>query len=366
MATAHIFAFRISNNFGFGNTLKHIFQLVGKIALISSLFLAFSFPLSSTAKGNKPHAKKTVAAKHVKASAKSSSKSSAKSSSKATAKSKKAGKQVIVASSRSKANGKMVIRVRGSGGFKSKAVFVSPRLLKDARGRPLKGKALVAARRKAIMLASMPLIVVPPKLSFGELAGLHRAQDELDLKSGVALVIDQDTNEVLFNKNGNTVLPIASLTKLMTGVVVSEARLPMNEPITITQDDVDGERHSWRDGQAVMFDETYIHWARNDADSDRIIRFCDIERPLRSRIMTRVNGEVMQDSNTSDMIFSTARIIAILSEFMTLEPGDLIATGTPSGVAHARKPPAWMKGGDKVEVEVEKIGILANPIVDEA
>jgi 2-keto-4-pentenoate hydratase/2-oxohepta-3-ene-1,7-dioic acid hydratase in catechol pathway len=84
------------------------------------------------------------------------------------------------------------------------------------------------------------------------------------------------------------------------------------------------------------------------------------------RIQTRVNGEVMQDSNTSDMIFSTARIIAILSEFMTLEAGDLIATGTPSGVAHARKPPAWMKGGDKVEVEVEKIGILANPIVDEA
>lgn len=84
------------------------------------------------------------------------------------------------------------------------------------------------------------------------------------------------------------------------------------------------------------------------------------------RIQTRVNGEVMQDSNTSDMIFSTARIIAILSEFMTLEPGDLIATGTPSGVAHARKPPAWMKAGDKVEVEVEKIGILANPIVDEA
>ncbi len=83
------------------------------------------------------------------------------------------------------------------------------------------------------------------------------------------------------------------------------------------------------------------------------------------RIMTRVNGETMQDSNTSDMIFSTARIVALLSEFMTLEPGDIIATGTPSGVAHARKPPTWMRAGDKVEVEVEKIGILANPIVDE-
>jgi acylpyruvate hydrolase len=84
------------------------------------------------------------------------------------------------------------------------------------------------------------------------------------------------------------------------------------------------------------------------------------------RISTRVNGETMQDSNTSDMIFSTANIVATLSEFMTLEPGDLIATGTPSGVAHARKPPAWMKAGDTVEVEVEGIGVLSNPIVDEA
>lgn len=83
------------------------------------------------------------------------------------------------------------------------------------------------------------------------------------------------------------------------------------------------------------------------------------------RISTRVNGTTMQDSNTSDMIFSTARIVAILSEFMTLEAGDIIATGTPSGVAHARKPPAWMKAGDVVEVEIEGIGILRNPVVDE-
>jgi serine-type D-Ala-D-Ala endopeptidase (penicillin-binding protein 7) len=215
---------------GSGNTLKQLLQLVGKLALISSLFLAFSFPLSSAAKVNKPHGKKAVSAKQVKVSAKASSKASARS--------KKAGKQAIAASSRSKANGKMVVRVRG------KSVIVNPRLLKDARGRPLKGKALIAARRRAIVLASMPVIVVPPKQSFGEIAGLHSARDELDLKSGVALVIDQDTNEVLFNKNAATVLPIASLTKLMTGVVLSEAHLPMNEPITITQDDVDTEKGS--------------------------------------------------------------------------------------------------------------------------
>ena len=82
-------------------------------------------------------------------------------------------------------------------------------------------------------------------------------------------------------------------------------------------------------------------------------------------IMTRVNGVTMQSSNTSDMIFSVARCISILSEIMTLEPGDLIATGTPSGVAHARKPPAWMKAGDMVEIEIEQIGVLKNPIRDE-
>ena len=84
------------------------------------------------------------------------------------------------------------------------------------------------------------------------------------------------------------------------------------------------------------------------------------------RITTRVNGETMQDSNTSGMIFSTAKIISLLSEFMTLQPGDLIATGTPSGVAHARTPPAWMKAGDTVAVEIERIGVLSNPVIDEA
>jgi len=84
------------------------------------------------------------------------------------------------------------------------------------------------------------------------------------------------------------------------------------------------------------------------------------------RITSRVNGETRQDSNTGDLIFGVARLVAILSEFMTLEPGDVVATGTPSGVAHAMKPPGWMKAGDRVEVEVEGIGILGNPIVAEA
>jgi len=83
------------------------------------------------------------------------------------------------------------------------------------------------------------------------------------------------------------------------------------------------------------------------------------------RIQTRLNGRILQDSDTSDMIFPVARTIAIVSEIMTLEPGDMIAFGTPPGVGHARKPQVWMKAGDIVEVEIEGIGICRNPIVAE-
>ncbi|HMC14749.1 MAG TPA: D-alanyl-D-alanine endopeptidase [Albitalea sp.] len=88
------------------------------------------------------------------------------------------------------------------------------------------------------------IVLVPGRPSIGELTGLHATPDALELKSGVALVMDQDTNEVLFSKNSEAVLPIASLTKLMTALVVTEANLSLDEPITISQDDVDTEKGS--------------------------------------------------------------------------------------------------------------------------
>lgn len=83
------------------------------------------------------------------------------------------------------------------------------------------------------------------------------------------------------------------------------------------------------------------------------------------RIMARVDGQTVQDSSTDDMIFPVARCIAILSEVMTLEPGDVIATGTPSGVGYARKPPLFLAPGKTVEIEVERIGVLRNTIEDD-
>jgi len=73
----------------------------------------------------------------------------------------------------------------------------------------------------------------------------------------------------------------------------------------------------------------------------------------------------MQSAVTSDMLFPVSETIAILTECMTLEPGDLVVMGTPAGVGYARKPPVWMKAGDVVEVDIENIGVLRNPIADE-
>jgi len=83
------------------------------------------------------------------------------------------------------------------------------------------------------------------------------------------------------------------------------------------------------------------------------------------RLQTRLNGEIMQDANTDDMVFDIATLIAIISEAITLESGDVIVAGTPSGVGQSRKPPVFMKAGDRIEVEIEKIGVLSNPVVDE-
>ncbi len=79
-------------------------------------------------------------------------------------------------------------------------------------------------------------------------------------------------------------------------------------------------------------------------------------------VTSRVNGVVMQDGNTSDMIFDVATLIEILSEVMTLMPGDVIATGTPAGVGYARKPPLWLKPGDTCDVTIGSIGTLSNSI----
>lgn len=81
------------------------------------------------------------------------------------------------------------------------------------------------------------------------------------------------------------------------------------------------------------------------------------------RIQSRLNGQVMQNANTSDMVFGVAQTLSLLSDVLTLEPGDVVVMGTPAGVGYARNPPVWMKPGDTIEIDIERVGVLSNPVV---
>ncbi len=92
----------------------------------------------------------------------------------------------------------------------------------------------------------------------------------------------------------------------------------------------------------------------------------EVPDPENLAITTRLNGSVMQSANTGQMIFKIPRLIHYASQIFELTPGDVIVTGTPAGVGWSRKPPIFMKQGDVVEVQIERVGLLRNPIADEA
>lgn len=91
----------------------------------------------------------------------------------------------------------------------------------------------------------------------------------------------------------------------------------------------------------------------------------EVGDPGTMRIRTRVNGDTVQDDTTANLIAPFQRLIAYISTFMTLEPGDVISTGTPAGVGGKKEPPVWLKPGDVVDVEVAGVGVLRNPVADE-
>jgi 2-keto-4-pentenoate hydratase/2-oxohepta-3-ene-1,7-dioic acid hydratase in catechol pathway len=98
----------------------------------------------------------------------------------------------------------------------------------------------------------------------------------------------------------------------------------------------------------------------------QIVTADEVEDPHNLAISLTLNGETMQDSNTRNLIFKTPQLITFLSSVFTLEPGDIISTGTPAGVGFARKPPRWLRPGDEVTVRVEGLGELTNPVIAES
>lgn len=195
----------------------------------SAWFLAGVTALSLALAGAAPAEAKT--ARHAKTAAtKTSAKTSAKAVSKAA--DKPAAAKKTVRKGRGARAAAPMTDARTEARLPAMAQPLMPISVKTPAGVPLRPSATVAAASGAT------------GASFGQIYGLHHTSDPLDLKSSVALVMDQETNEVVLAKNSEAVLPIASLTKLMTAAVIVDARLPMDEDITVTSDDVDTEKNS--------------------------------------------------------------------------------------------------------------------------
>jgi 2-keto-4-pentenoate hydratase/2-oxohepta-3-ene-1,7-dioic acid hydratase in catechol pathway len=117
-----------------------------------------------------------------------------------------------------------------------------------------------------------------------------------------------------------------------------------------------------KDGKQWMIGKTFDTFAPLGPE---LVTADEVADPHSLGIRLRLNGKTMQDSSTKQMIFGVAATLEYLSKVFTLEPGDLIFTGTPPGVGMARKPPVWLKAGDVVEVEIDGLGVLRNPVVGE-
>ncbi|HZY85284.1 MAG TPA: fumarylacetoacetate hydrolase family protein [Gemmataceae bacterium] len=115
-----------------------------------------------------------------------------------------------------------------------------------------------------------------------------------------------------------------------------------------------------KDGKQWMVGKTFDTFAPT---GPVLVTADEVPDPHNLAIRLRLNGQTMQDSNTRQMIFGVGATLAYLSQVFTLEPGDLVFTGTPPGVGFARKPPVYLKAGDVVEVEIEGLGVLRNPVV---
>lgn len=127
----------------------------------------------------------------------------------------------------------------------------------------------------------------------------------------------------------------------------------------------------FNDGSVRDFQRHGLQWTpgknfpRSGAFGPWLVTRDELPDPSRCRLTTRLNGAVVQDESVGELCFGVADLIAYCSLWTQLEPGDVIATGTPGGVGAGRKPPLWLKAGDEVEVEISGVGVLRNPVIDE-
>jgi 2-keto-4-pentenoate hydratase/2-oxohepta-3-ene-1,7-dioic acid hydratase in catechol pathway len=173
----------------------------------------------------------------------------------------------------------------------------------------------------------------------GDAIVLPRVSNEVDYEAELVIVV---------GKRGRHI-PADSAIEYVTGYAVGH----------------DVSARDWqlkKDGKQWMVGKTFDTFAPVGPE---LVTADEVPDPHALPIRLRLNGTTMQDSNTSQMIFSVAQTLAYLSQVFTLEPGDLIYTGTPPGVGFARKPPVFLQAGDTVEVEIEGLGLLRNPVIAE-
>jgi 2-keto-4-pentenoate hydratase/2-oxohepta-3-ene-1,7-dioic acid hydratase in catechol pathway len=164
--------------------------------------------------------------------------------------------------------------------------------------------------------------------------GGARVSNNLDFEGELAVVIGRRASEV---SEEDALEYVAALA-------------PLND---VTARDLQYRGTQWLAGKAV---DGSTPWG------PALVTLDEVGDPQSLELATRVNGNEVQRSNTSHQIFPIARIVSYLSSFLTLEPGDVIATGTPQGIGAKRNPPIWLGPGDTVEIEIEKVGLLRNTV----
>jgi 2-keto-4-pentenoate hydratase/2-oxohepta-3-ene-1,7-dioic acid hydratase in catechol pathway len=184
---------------------------------------------------------------------------------------------------------------------------------------------------RPILFSKFPTAVIGP----GQAIELPRVSDRVDFEAELGVVIGRRCRRVTRERALECVL----------------GYLNVND---VSARDLQRGDGQWQRGKSC---DTFAPMGPWITTSD------EIPDPGRLAIRLRLNGQTMQDSSTEQMIFGVPELIAFLSEAITLEPGDVISTGTPPGVGVARKPPVFLGPGDQVEVEVEGLGVLANPVV---
>jgi 2-keto-4-pentenoate hydratase/2-oxohepta-3-ene-1,7-dioic acid hydratase in catechol pathway len=259
-------------------------------------------------------------------------------------------------------------------------------------------RAAVAAGQEAIAFTSTLVLLETGEQAFAFVRGLKRDSNAVPL-SAVHLECPVASRKIVavgLNYKDHAIeaglkIPSAPLCFAKFTSSLSGPFDPIQLPAEGSQVDFEGElgviigRKAWRvaethalhhvAGYVVFNDVSERKWQFDDGQWTRgkscdtfapngpfLVTPGEVPDPGSLRITTRVNGEVMQDSNTNQLIFNVPKLISYFSHSFTLYPGDLIATGTPSGVGFSRKPPIYLKEGDVVEVEIEKIGRISNRV----